>query len=124
MAFSILNPPEHPDCLAARQILPDHLFWFCPPLSSIRPFAAGDRRPCESLKGVLAISEQLTPNMRAYVERSFGVPIIRTTASMRSAWLPGAAKRAAIMCTASTAWLRSCVKMAAPQRREQPAGSL
>jgi phenylacetate-CoA ligase len=73
IAFSILNPPEH-QIAWLRQILPDHLLVLSATLEHLA-FAAGDQRPCKSLKGVLAISEQLTPDMRAYVERRFDVPI-------------------------------------------------
>ena len=77
MAFSILNPPEH-QITWLRHFLPDHLLAFSATLEHLA-FTAGDQPPCKSLKGVLAIAEQLTPDMRAHVERSFGVPTIRTT---------------------------------------------
>ena len=73
MAFSILNPPEH-QITWLRHILPDHLLVYAATLEHLA-FTAGDQPPCKSLKGVLAIAEQLTPDMRAHVERSFGVPI-------------------------------------------------
>lgn len=73
MAFSTLNSPD--DQVAwLRRISPDHLLVMSATLEH-QARAAGDERPCESLKSVVAIAEQLTPDMRAFVERSFGVPI-------------------------------------------------
>ncbi len=37
--------------------------------------AAAPERPSEHLKGLIAISEQLTPGMRRYVKERFGVPV-------------------------------------------------
>jgi phenylacetate-CoA ligase len=73
IGFSILNPPEH-QIAWLRRLLPDHLLVLSASLEHLA-FAAGDQHPCKSLKGVLAISEQLTPDMRAHVERSFAVPV-------------------------------------------------
>jgi phenylacetate-CoA ligase len=72
-AFSILNPPEI-QIAWLHQIRPDHVLILSATLEHLA-FVAGEQRPCESLKSVLAISEQLTPDMRTHVERSFGVPI-------------------------------------------------
>ena len=73
MAFSLLNPPEH-QIAWLRHNRPDHLMAFSHTIEHLA-FTAGDQIPCTSLKGVLAIAEQVTPDMRAHAERSFGVPV-------------------------------------------------
>ena len=73
MALSITTPPEA-QIAWLRRFSPDYLLVLSSTLEH-QAFVAGDQRPCESLKGVLGISEQLTPEMRAFVERCFGVPI-------------------------------------------------
>jgi len=73
IAFSSFNRPE--DQISwLRQVVPDYLLIGSAALEHLA-FTAADQRPCQSLKGVLGIAEQLTPDMRAHVERSFGVPI-------------------------------------------------
>ena len=73
IGFSIMNPPE--DQIAwLRRVRPDYLLTLSNALEHLA-FTAGGERPCTSLKGVLAIAEQLTAGMRAHAERCFGVPI-------------------------------------------------
>lgn len=57
-----------------RRMRPQYLLAYAQTLEHLA-FAAGASRPAESLKGLLSVSEQLTPGMRACVERSFGVPV-------------------------------------------------
>lgn len=73
IGFSILSPPEH-QITWLRQFRPDYLLILSAGLEHLA-FAASDQHPCESLKGVLAIAEQLTSDMRAHVERTFLAPI-------------------------------------------------
>jgi phenylacetate-CoA ligase len=73
LGFSILNSPDL-QLAWLRRMRPDHLLVLSGTVEHLA-FAAGGERPCQSLKGVLAISEQLTPDMRAHVEKSFGVPV-------------------------------------------------
>jgi phenylacetate-CoA ligase len=73
IGFSILNTLE--DQIAwLHRIRPDYLLILSGTLEHLA-FTAGGERPCASLKGVLAIAEQITAGMRVHVERSFGVPI-------------------------------------------------
>jgi phenylacetate-CoA ligase len=73
IALSLLNSPE--DQIAwLRSTTPDHLLVATAALEHLA-LVAGDRRPCESLKGVVGIAEQLTAAMRDFVERRFGCPI-------------------------------------------------
>jgi phenylacetate-CoA ligase len=57
-----------------RRERPDYLMTYSETLELLAR-AAGDERPADSLKAVVAISEQLTPGMRVYVERRFGTPV-------------------------------------------------
>jgi phenylacetate-CoA ligase len=73
VALSLLNSAE--DQISwLRTVAPDHLLVAAAQLEHHALVAAG-QRPCESLRSVLGIAEQLTPSMRAFVERSFGCPI-------------------------------------------------
>jgi phenylacetate-CoA ligase len=53
---------------------PDYLMAYSETLELLA-LAAGDERPAESLKAVIAISEQVTPSMRRYIERRFETPV-------------------------------------------------
>ena len=57
-----------------RRERPDYLATYSESLEHLG-FAAGTERPAEGLKAIIAISEQLTPSMRTYVERVFGAPV-------------------------------------------------
>ena len=57
-----------------RHERPDYLATYSESLEHLG-FAAGNERPVEGLKALVAISEQLTPSMRTYVERVFGAPV-------------------------------------------------
>jgi len=57
-----------------RQERPDYLMAYSETLEVVA-MATSDEPPLDSLKAVLAISEQLTPSMRRYVERRFGTPV-------------------------------------------------
>jgi phenylacetate-CoA ligase len=73
VAASVIAPVEQRiDWL--RRERPDYLMTYSETLELLAR-AAGDERPAESLKAVVAISEQLTPSMRAYTERRFGTPV-------------------------------------------------
>lgn len=57
-----------------RRERPDHLIAYSETLEHLA-FAAGGETVAPGLKGILAISEQLTPGMRALAERSFAAPV-------------------------------------------------
>jgi phenylacetate-CoA ligase len=73
IAFNVMNSPED-QIVWLRDHKPDYLLSVCENLEHLA-FAAGDRTPAPSLKGVEGISDQMTPAMREHVERSFGVPV-------------------------------------------------
>ena len=56
-----------------RRERPDYLMAYSQTLE-VLAMAAGNERPEPNIKAVLAISEQLTPSMRSFVERRFGAP--------------------------------------------------
>ena len=73
VGFSVTNPVESQIAFLRRE-RPDYLVSYSESLEHLT-FAAGDERPVDSLKAVIAISEQLTSGMRERVARGFGVPI-------------------------------------------------
>lgn len=73
VATSVIAPAEHLIAWLRRE-RPDYLMTYSETLELLAR-AAGDERPVDSLKAALAISEQLTPSMRAYTERRFGTPV-------------------------------------------------
>ncbi len=73
VGFSVTNPVES-QIAFLRNERPDYLVSYSESLEHLA-FAAGDERPVDSLKAVIAISEQLTPGMRERITRGFGVPI-------------------------------------------------
>ncbi len=72
-AISVRTPMEERIEWLRRE-RPDYLMIYAEGLEFMG-IVAGAERPAESLKAVMAISEQLTPGMRAFVERRFGVPV-------------------------------------------------
>ena len=71
--FSITNGlPEQIDWL--RAVKPDYLTTYSESLEHL-VFACCHETPCESLHGLLAISEQLTPGMRRRIEGRFRTPV-------------------------------------------------
>ena len=73
VAASVIAPAEQLiDWL--RRERPDYLMTYSETLELLAR-ASGDERPVDSLKSVVAISEQLTPSMRAYAERRYGTPV-------------------------------------------------
>ncbi len=73
-AFISVDTPAEERIDWLRRVRPDYLMAYSETLELLG-FVTGDERPVESLKAVVAISEQLTPSMRDYVERSFGTPV-------------------------------------------------
>jgi phenylacetate-CoA ligase len=57
-----------------RRERPDYFATYSESLEHLG-FAAGDERPAEGIKAIIAMSEQLTPGMQSYVERVFGAPV-------------------------------------------------
>lgn len=73
IGFSITNPIAAQIALL-RQERPDYLVSYSESLEHLA-YTCGDEKPCDSLKGLLAISEQLTPAMRRHIEKSFNAPV-------------------------------------------------
>jgi phenylacetate-CoA ligase len=73
VATSVIAPAEQLVAWLRRE-RPDYLMTYSETLELLAR-ASGDERPVDSLKAVVAISEQLTPTMRAYTERRFGTPV-------------------------------------------------
>jgi phenylacetate-CoA ligase len=73
VGVSIMTPVEDRIQWLRRE-RPDYLMTY-PETLELLALSSGDERPVESLKAVIAISEQLTPSMRACVERRFGTPV-------------------------------------------------
>jgi phenylacetate-CoA ligase len=73
VAASVIAPAEHIVEWLRRE-RPDYLMTYSETLELIAR-ASGNERPVDSLKAVVAISEQLTPSMRAYTERRFQTPV-------------------------------------------------
>ena len=73
VGISIMTPMEERVAWLRRE-RPGYLMAYSETLELLG-LATGDERPAESLKAVVAISEQLTPSMRSYVERRFGTPV-------------------------------------------------
>ena len=73
LGFNVTNPPER-QLAWLREHKPDYLVTFSESFEHLA-FTAGDRKPAESLKGLLAISDQMTPDMRTHVESSFGASV-------------------------------------------------
>ena len=73
VATSVIAPAEHLVEWLRRE-RPDYLMTYSETLELLAR-VTGDERPADSLKAVVAISEQLTPSMRAYTERRFGTPV-------------------------------------------------
>lgn len=72
-AFNITNPVEA-QIEWLREEKPDYLVTYSESLEHLS-FAAEGENPAPSVKGMLAISEQLTPDMRRRIEQSFNAPI-------------------------------------------------
>ena len=103
-------------CAASVPIILDDLFRNARALHGLRR-----RMAVDSLKALVAISEQLTPSMRTYTERRFGRPSIRCTASWSSAWSARVAMRAVTTFTTSIVWSKSSTRadgLAKPERRD------
>ena len=76
VAVSVIAPAEQLiEWLRCER--PDYLMTYSETLELLAR-ASGDEPPVDSLKAVVAISEQLTPSMRAYTERRFGTPVHQT----------------------------------------------
>jgi phenylacetate-CoA ligase len=73
VATSVVAPAEQLIEWLRRE-RPDYLMTYSETLELLAR-VSGDERPVDSLKAVVAISEQLTPSMRAYTERRFGTPV-------------------------------------------------
>ena len=71
--MSVTTPVEERIAWMRREC-PDYLMTYSETLELLG-LAAGDEPPAESLKAVIAISEELTLGMRTYVERRFGTPV-------------------------------------------------
>lgn len=71
--FNVTSPAEH-QLEFLRLLKPDYLMAYAETLEHLT-FAAGETRPSDSLKGLVSISEQLTPGMRRRIESSFGAPL-------------------------------------------------
>jgi phenylacetate-CoA ligase len=73
LGISIMTPIE--DRIAwLRRVRPDYLMAYAETLELLA-MATNEELPAPSLKAVVAISEQLTPSMRSFVERRFNVPV-------------------------------------------------
>ena len=73
LGISVMTPIE--DRIAwLRRVRPDYLMAYAGTLELLA-MAADEALPAPSLKAVVAISEQLTPSMRSFVERRFKVPV-------------------------------------------------
>jgi phenylacetate-CoA ligase len=73
LGFAVTNPPDvQLDWL--RRHGPDYLLSYSESLEHLA-FTAGGEKPFANLKGLVAISEQMTPTMRAHIERSFGAKV-------------------------------------------------
>ena len=72
LGFNVTNSPDA-QIAWLREHKPDYLVTFSELLEHLA-FAAGDEKPAESLKGLLSISDQMTSDMLARIERSFSVP--------------------------------------------------
>ena len=73
VGISVMTPMEERIAWLRRE-RPDYLMAYAETLELLA-LATGDEPPAESLMAVMAISEQLTPSMRSYVERRFGTPV-------------------------------------------------
>ncbi len=73
VGISVMTPMEERIAWLRRE-RPDYLMAYAETLELLA-LATGDEPPAESLRAVMAISEQLTPSMRSYVERRFGTPV-------------------------------------------------
>ncbi len=73
VAYAVTNPVEKQIEWLERE-RPAYLMTYPESLEHLALAYQGTRPP-ESLRGLLAISEQLTPQMRRRVERTFGVPL-------------------------------------------------
>lgn len=73
IGISIMTPVEERIAWLHHE-RPDYLMGYASSLEFLA-MAAEDEQPLGNLKGLLAISEQLTPSMRRYVERRFRAPV-------------------------------------------------
>ena len=73
VGISIMTPMDERVAWLRRE-RPDYLMAYSETLELLG-MATGEERPADSLKAVIAISEQLTPSMRSYVERRFETPV-------------------------------------------------
>ena len=73
VGMSIMTPIEE-RIAWLRHERPGYVMAYSETLEALA-LATGDEPPVEGLKAALAISEQLTPSMRSYVERRFGTPV-------------------------------------------------
>ena len=76
IGISVMTPIEQRIAWLRREC-PAYLMAYSETLELLA-MATGDERPADSLKAVVAISEQLTPSMRSYVERRFRTPVHQT----------------------------------------------
>ena len=73
LAISILTPVAERIAWLRRE-RPDYLMAYAGTLELLAMAADGEQ-PAPSLKALVAISEQLTPSMRSFIERRFSVPV-------------------------------------------------
>ena len=71
--FNVTNPVED-QLRFLRGQGPRYLLSYAETLEHLA-YAAAPDRPAESIRSVLAVSEQLTPGMRRHITRSFGAPV-------------------------------------------------
>jgi phenylacetate-CoA ligase len=71
--FNITSPIAH-QLEFLRKLKPDYLMSLAESLEHLA-LAAGDAPPCDNIKGLVSISEQMTSSMRRKIERSFGAPV-------------------------------------------------
>lgn len=73
LGISVMTPVEE-RIAWLRRVRPDYLMAYAGTLELLA-MATDEELPAPSLKAVVAISEQLTPSMRSFVERRFKVPV-------------------------------------------------
>ena len=73
LGFNVTNSPEE-QIAWLRENQPDYLLTYSETLEHLAFTAAGET-PATGIRGLMAISEQLTPSMRDHVERGFGLRV-------------------------------------------------
>lgn len=73
VTFNITSPIEQ-QLEFLRRLRPDYLMSLAESLEHLA-LAAGEGRPCDGVKGIVSISEQLTPGMRRKIETGFAAPV-------------------------------------------------